>query len=195
MNEPVDPAASSIPLAASPMLQKALSRLRQIVNGNGLDPEAVMLTKSDEATYTINAEMRLTASWQLKPLTERAARGARIVPLRNSAELNALTTAGLPHMWLLEAQTDLQPLPGHGWGLDGKNIVLSQHTNVYGLEEACATCRGQGTVNCDFCHGRSQITCTLCHGAGHDPPRPVLSIQLFRNSGSGTGYRHRCRNR
>ena len=161
------PSALATP-ALSPMLQRALTRLRQIASGNGIDADAIALAKSDEATYTLNAELRLTPSWELRDLTERAARGAKVTTVKSKAEMQGLAKAPIPSIWLSEAQGDVQPLPGHGWGLDGKNIVLAQHTNVYGLELNCVACNGQKTVTCTHCHGRARITCPTCHGAGHD---------------------------
>lgn len=169
MNDTPDAAETvSTPATATPMMGKAIARLRQIVTGNGLEPNAIALTRSDEATYTITAELRLTPEWEVRPQSGRAPRGSGITILKSKAELAGLSKASLPPMWLSEVQADVTPLPGAGWGLDGKNIILPQHTQIFGLEESCPSCNGKSTVDCEFCHGRKQVTCTTCHGAGHD---------------------------
>lgn len=148
---------------------KALDRLRAIARGNGMKPEAIIVTRSDEESYRITAELLLQASWDIKPVTEKQAHGERQTPLKNPAELEALHGASPPRGWVEEARRDLDPLPGQGWGLDNKVLTLPQYNSVYALALDCSHCRGHTKALCTPCHGRGQVTCPTCHGAGHLP--------------------------
>ncbi len=150
-----------------PATTKAVERLRSVARGNGIKAESITAVKSDEATYRITADLLLQASWDMRQITEKQAHGEPVIALKNQAELESLRGASPPRSWMEDARRDLDPLPGQGWGLDGKQLALPQYRTVYALGLDCHHCRGQTRALCNDCHGRGHVTCTTCHGAGH----------------------------
>ena len=84
-------------------------------------------------------------------------------------EVTALSRNPLPNRWAQEACRDLDELPGQGWGLHEKRIVLAQHGALYQVDTDCQSCHGKSHAACSSCHGRGKVTCPTCHGAGRNP--------------------------
>lgn len=167
-DQPVTPAASALTdTKAYPATLRAVERLRALATGNRLDPQTISATASDEAVYTITAELLLQAAWEMEPLGEKQAGALKATPLRDQRELESLRAEAPPRNWADAARAELDGLPGKGWGLDGKRISLPNYTQTYSLAIDCQSCRGKTHSLCATCHGRGKLTCPTCHGAGH----------------------------
>ena len=191
-----DPPAPPTAIAAQPASQRALSRLRAIAAGNGVAPDRIALRNSDEATYRLTGELLLTAQREVKPLPAKAARGQAATRLDSMDALAARSRAPLPSRWVQEARSELDNLPGQGWGLHEKRIVLAPYNATYRVDVDCDACRGKSHAGCSNCHGRGRVTCPTCHGAGRNPqhqgepcPRCQGRNQIDCSMCNGTGKR------
>lgn len=156
------------PSAPQPATDKAIARLQQVADGNGIAADDIKLINSDESSYIVYGVMTLAPLWEVAEINQKTASKHFVKKLHNVAEVDSLKTASWPSDWLSEAKAELRNLPGEGWGLD-QRISLSQHHAVYGADENCHACKGKRTVTCNLCHGRGYRTCDTCHGAGRNP--------------------------
>lgn len=152
-----------------PATEKGLARLKELVRGNGIDPDKISIVSTDEETYTVHATMDLSPAWDVQEISAKQAKSGFVKKLRTMNDVNTLKSASWPTRWLEEVHDELKGLPGKGWGLDQKRIALSAHSTIYGVDEGCRNCHGRGTVNCNHCHGRGFIICSKCYGAGKNP--------------------------
>ncbi len=186
----------------SPLAEKALQRLHQLAEGNGVTADAITLYSADENTYTFEGTTTLL------PLFEsRSARYAGTVRTSNArvlgntselqSEINRLKQdfESKP-TWINEAIAQLKEQPAGGWGLDDVRVSLPQQSVVLATSEICPTCQGNrnltcqqcnanGVIVCTHCQGQRQEICPICLGSGQNPQQPgqtCLNCQGIRYS-------------
>ncbi|MGE3770614.1 MAG: hypothetical protein AB7G06_06645 [Bdellovibrionales bacterium] len=164
---------SATPLSATPLTDKALSRLRTLAEGNGIDPAAINVLRTDESIYTIRAELTLTPRWELGVATPQEMKSMPSEPLAGMEALrDKAGREGYPSRWWVDAIDELRTMPGEGWGLDQKAIRLDQQTRLFNIQETCPACTGNGAVTCSSCRGTGQMPCQFCQNTGKDPRAP-----------------------
>lgn len=160
-------------MADTPLTQRALDRLRGIVAGNGIDPSLIKVKHTDEAVYTINADLSMNARWELELAKPQELKGAQPKELKGTDNLHqAANSRPLPREWWLAVLQELKDTGignGTGWGADGLTVVLPEFTELYNVHELCRTCAGDKQITCPPCDGRGLERCWHCQGTGYEP--------------------------
>ncbi len=173
---PVGPSAEPAAplLAAHPLTDATLTRLRAYAHGNGLEPDFVALIDSVEATLTlegrVHLEPRMEADHHAYPGPLQGK------PTKTFPTLSDLHTAVEAHKqafhdehdWLDSVVNELKNVPGHGWGAEGATITLPEREVTWAAHEPCSVCRGRQKLICEQCNGRGRVTCPHCQGSGKE---------------------------
>ncbi len=168
--EPIDPA---VPKAA-------LTALRKIIHGNGLDPRRVSQEHFEGETLNFEAFQIYTIETRT---SEQHVRGrqkgetcgsAQDMRAKIQAYINKIT-----HDLVLQKNTInlLKKRPDLGFHYQNMVIPLDSLARRFVVHEACTQCdtRGHGacnnchghrTVQCHHCRGRREIPCRRCHSTG-----------------------------
>lgn len=156
----------------------ALSKLRQLAAGNGIKPDAITIFSADEKTVPLGGTMLLTPKTDttVQRFTGRAAgvpKGSK--SFSNFTELTTFAkeeqkTYAESEEWFEAIKTDIDALPGTGWGLETAYVTHDQKAPVSAFaEEPCPTCEGKAHLLCNVCLGRRYNSCPVCQERGVEP--------------------------
>lgn len=161
----------------TPLTSKALERLRGIASGNGIDPAAIKIIKTDEADYTINAELGMTGRWELELAKPAELKQFQPRDVASTESLHSMANARpFPDRWWEAVLDELKATNvgnGTGWGADALTIALPALTELYVVNEVCRACAGGKYVDCSTCEGSGQEWCWHCNNhSGVEPANP-----------------------
>jgi len=156
------------------LADRALTRLRQLASGNGLEPVAIAVLEAQEQTFILTGTMEITPLCE----TETAAypggvRGKGRRPVKSVA---ALQEAVVKHRkefqenkdWVEDAVKEIKSHDSQGWGLENAQVTLPHKSATYALTESCPSCGGRKMLTCAQCNGQGQLICTQCQGQGRE---------------------------
>lgn len=174
----------------TPLTDRAMARLRQLADGNGLAPDAIELAETDEKTYLLDGAVMLTPQYETQVnrypgASKNPKRLSSFAALRMEIK-NRQDQFRSGTEWIPDALKELKTGPAQGWGLDGAQITMPDKSVVLSATETCPTCQGRSLVTCTQCHGQGfiicpqcgggrQETCSTCGGSGNNPSQPGQS--------------------
>ncbi len=165
------------------MAERLRTQIARMVAGNGLPPEAVLLT------HQHTTQVKLAGQLDVRLITRvENIQGKGPAPVKWHQQFEAAADIG-PALAPLQSQlaTDPQRLQiaadqilmkeHQGWGLIASDIPIPQLNYVAGAQYSCANCdgtsmqtcgvcNGDRRQNCPHCHGKREITCPTCAGRG-----------------------------
>ncbi len=156
------------------LTERTLERLRAVALGNGMDPESIQLVDRNEASYSLNASIRLKPKVDVKSKSYAGRpKGKGVISMPTSAALNTEADNirnGLANSdeWLKGVFKEIHSAPGHCWGLDGALVVIPKATITMAACETCVDCRGNRRLTCHQCLGKKQVVCSHCQGQGRE---------------------------
>lgn len=193
MSESVTSPTEASPTEARPaetsLADFALRKLRQLAEGNGLQPGNITIVSSDEKTVPLSGTMQLTPKTesQTRNFTGKTAHAPpnckTVGSFADLATFAADTQKAYAESeeWFTDIKPEIDALPGKGWGLETAYFVHDKKTPASALAEAaCPTCTGKASIVCHYCLGRRYVPCHICnetgyencytcHGSGRDP--------------------------
>lgn len=163
--------------APTPLTDVAVARLREMVSGNGAEPEQIKLKNTDERDVTITGTMVLVPKVEAKEqrLTGKGIKLPEVIKSFTSftdlsshiGEVERKYLEG--REWFNEVKADLDKLPGKGWGLESARVVLdNKAVENFSATENCTRCFGNGVLGCDYCAGRGYKPCHICYERGYE---------------------------
>lgn len=159
-----------------PLTSHALNRLRELAQGNGVDPAIITIKHTDEKHVTLTGTLMLTPQAELK--TQRlVGKGNRMPKVEKSfnsfAELSSCIAEEQQKFmsnkgaWFDEVKSELDKQPGKGWGLTDARVVLDTKPDFNATAaETCPQCLGKGGLGCEYCAGRGYTPCVVCNQTG-----------------------------
>jgi len=171
------------------LADRALTRLRQLASGNGLEPAAISILETQEDVFTLSGKMEISPLCEVEPASYPG--GVKGKGKKSLASTSALQEAVAKHRQEFRENPDwipatLQEIKSHhsqGWGLEDAKVTLPEKSAAFASTEncpscggrrmlTCAQCNGQGTVICTQCQGKGREPCYYCNGRGEDPQHP-----------------------
>jgi hypothetical protein len=161
-----------------PLTDKAIQKIRALVEGNGVPPNKVELLGTEEKTITLQAEMLLSLD-----VATQQQRYAGMPPASQTPyEVKVLNSVqDFPKQleefkaevaketrWLDEVIEQLKAEPGQGFGIARADITLENMARIFRTHESCGGCGGAGSVSCEPCRGTGQVFCQQCQGNGQE---------------------------
>jgi hypothetical protein len=152
----------------------ALLRLRKLADGNGIDPQKIVLLGSEEKTYDITGTLTLKPKCEVVPARYPGGvrgKGRSLVsdPGALQSEINRRRDAFMNGSdWVEISIKELKAAPGKGWGLDDAHVTRPEKSAILACTSPCHDCSGQKLLTCNHCHGHGTLTCTQCNGRGHE---------------------------
>ncbi|MGE3624214.1 MAG: hypothetical protein AB7H77_10155, partial [Bdellovibrionales bacterium] len=170
----------------TPLTDQTLSRLRKLVEGNGLTADQIEVIETKEKIYLIYGLTQLIPFCEQNPVQYPGpVRGKERTVMPNVAALQTKAMQMKEEFlnrrdWLPAALDELKKTEGEGWGLDGGKIALPEKSAILATSElcpgchgrkifTCSQCQGSGVVVCSQCEGRGQEICYICSGNGINP--------------------------
>jgi hypothetical protein len=159
-----------------PLTDKALKKLRALVEGNGLHPNKVELLGTEEKTLTVQAEMHL--SFEIATQRQRYPGQPPATPTQYEVKVvNAAdeipkqieefkTGLAKEARWLEGVIEQLKSTPGQGFGLMRADITVENLARIFRVQEKCSSCSGSGSTGCEACRATGMIFCQQCQGSG-----------------------------
>jgi len=161
-----------------PLTSYALTRLRQLAEGNGITPETIQLKGTEEKEVILTGVTRLVPKVEVQ--TQRlAGRGLKLPKIEQNfqsfAELSNYIASEQQKFqesndWFNLVKAELEKQPGKGWGLSNARVILDEKPAVHlCATEICPACAGAGNSTCTSCAGRGYTPCPTCHERGSEP--------------------------
>lgn len=162
-----------------PLTQYALSRLRKLAEGNGIQPENIDVVSTEETIVALGGLLRLTPKAEVA--TQRLPGKAASLP-KNAQTLNSFTELSNfvaeeqkkyaeSDSWFEDIKPEIDALPGKGWGCDNARITHDKKEAVSAFaRETCQECQGKGNLTCNMCLGRTYTPCPVCNELGFEQP-------------------------
>lgn len=149
--------------------QKALIRIRKAVEGNGLDPQTVLLGAVEGSTYNFEAHIyfRFTPKTTEENLQAGRPPGATCQTLPTRADLER-EIAVYTHKIIEDPTSGAQAAavilarPDCGFGFTQETLPAAFAPKNYLLKENCPDCKGATKSACAKCHGSSKTACPKC---------------------------------
>jgi hypothetical protein len=182
-----------------PLSDRALSQLRKLADGNGLDPQKILLLKTDEKVYVLEGMINLKPDCDVKTARypgKLRGKNCQILPaieaIQSAVDQKRQESTN-PELWLSKAIAELKAQPGEGWGLNEARITLPEASVTFAASGpclhchgqaliACIACQSQGMIQCNQCQGRGEELCYHCFGRGDDPNQPGQPCPQCRGS-------------
>lgn len=149
--------------------QKALIRVRKAVEGNGLDPETVLLGEIEGDTYSFEAHVyfRFIPKTTEENLPGGRPPGATFQILPTRADLDreiAVYTHKIVEDPTSGAQAAAAILarPDRGFGFTQETLPAAFAPKNYLLKENCPDCKGAAKSACAKCQGSGKTACPKC---------------------------------
>ncbi len=156
------------------LADRALTRLRQLATGNGLEPAAINVIEKQEQDFVINGIMEISPLCEIETITYPGS--VRGKDRKSVASYAALQEAVVKHQqtfrenpdWVSDATKEIKTHDGQGWGLEDAKVTLPLKSAVYAASQNCPSCGGRQLLTCTQCNGQGTVTCTQCQGNGRE---------------------------
>lgn len=149
--------------------QKALNRIRKAVEGNGLDPESVLLGAVDGQVYGFDAHIYFRFAPKVSEEAVPAGRPpevtAQTLPTRADLDREiAVYTHKIVEDPTSGAQAAVALLsrPDKGFGFTQETLPAAFPPKHYLLKEPCPDCKGASKAACARCKGTAKMACPKC---------------------------------
>lgn len=167
---------------------RALARIQEEINGNGLRESDVELLEFDLKTLEFPAiialELKTATTSRRQPgkaggqqIIQNAA--ALQTAIRQEEENIAATAETLQRIRKTVLET-----PEAGAGMKDMTVPLPFLRKEYVYHETCTSCAGRGRTACARCQGKGQEQCPRCHGAAVEQC-PVCGGRQYVHDGQG----------
>jgi hypothetical protein len=162
-------------IPAPSLAERALSRLRKMAAGNGLEPAAISITDTQEQIFMLKGKMEVEPLCETTNLSYPGGpRGKDRRPVASFAVLQGAVTKHRQEFranpdWAASVTQELRSHESQGWGLESAKVTLPALSAIYAATEICPSCNGQKTLTCEHCNGKGTVICTQCQGQGREP--------------------------
>lgn len=149
--------------------RKALFRVRKAVEGNGIDPESVILGAIEGDTYAFDAHVyfRFVPKTREEILPAGRPPGATFQTLATRADLDR-EIAVYMHKIIEDPASGAQAAslilarPDRGFGFTQEEIPTNFSPKNFLLKETCPDCKGAAKSACAKCQGSGKTACPKC---------------------------------
>lgn len=149
--------------------EKALARIRKAVEGNGFDPDSIVIGSVEGQVYPFAAHIyfRFAPKISEETLPPGKPPGATFQTLATRADLDrevAVYTHKIVEDPTSGAQTAAALLarPDRGFGFTQETLPAAFPSKNYLLKETCPDCKGAAKSACAKCRGTSKVACPKC---------------------------------
>ncbi len=150
-------------------IQKAQSRIRKQISGNGAEPKETTLEILRQGMGEFTAQSRFEIDIQVdqKQLPGKKSQGEIVEKGKVQSKIQSYMAELEDQDSLKEAiKTKIESLPLQGFGAENEIIPLDQAKKIYTEQTPCGTCSGQGKSVCNICRGQGHAQCQLCFARG-----------------------------
>ena len=142
------------------LAERALSRLRRLAAGNGIEPAAIIVLEKQEQDLVLGGKMEVSPSCATESISYPG--GIRSKGRRPVATFAALQEAVTAHQrkfretpdWVAETVKEIRSHDSQGWGLEDAKVVLPEKSAIYAATETCSHCGGRQLLTCAQCNGQ-----------------------------------------
>lgn len=170
-----DTVGKDAPETGKALTDFAVQRLRALAEGNGIDLAKIRANNSEEKDVILTGTMRLVPKGEIRtqqlmgrklklPAVEKSFTTFTELAAHVQEEQKAFQDN---NDWIAEVISDLEKLPGKGWGLEQARIILDNKPDKnFSASETCVRCFGNGSLTCEYCVGRGYLPCHICNERG-----------------------------
>ena len=148
----------------------ALALVRGIVEGNGIDPQAVTLANFEGELLVFEAKTELSVITKIHKKSVPGRVSGPIAVGNESGVAEALSKEYLKLFTDFDTQRKIRDLAlnreDKGFGLKDVYLKVPFWTKEFVVFEACQTCHSSGSVQCRNCAGKGVVACNRCRGSG-----------------------------
>lgn len=163
----------NMPVDINDLTQKALKQVRALARGNGPNPDAIQIQKTDGGIIKCEAITHL----EIHPkVTQEQKVGqhqvGRVLPNPEALTkaVKAQSTGAIKNTEVRKLMAELLlKRPDKGFAIHGEFFDLPTLNASYCLHRPCGTCNGAKRTTCRTCNGQRQETCYSCRGHGIIP--------------------------
>lgn len=182
------------------LLDRALKRLRGLVNGNGADPNDVSLIETKNVRmyrFVAQTRLKMVANYGVRPEIGKNTK-AELAPSEEEFRriLNTIPhdTATIPERRQPIVDT-IFARSDKGFGIKEQQMSFHALRRYIVRHEKCIHCKSSGYIPCGTCHGNKTSRCVNCQGRRHSvcpkcrgsgqvhSPKGMISCGLCHNDG------------
>lgn len=180
-------------------VEGALEQVKEMVAGNGIDPEAIKIESSEGEIIHFIAETRLNITTKIHKKTMPGRVKGPVQVASDTAANEALSKDYLTLFDDLNIQKEIRDIilkrEDKGFAQKGLVFPIPTWKKDYVIFEPCGVCKSTGNVKCQHCHGKGIDHCPNCHGTGQEHCHACHGSRMVAGAQGKKVQCHRCQGR